>query len=165
MEDWYLWLLAVVAIGVTWLAWRVPGAPWWVGIGALSFLASGWWHDAGMPYGAAFGAFTNLVILSALFAYAYQLYELIVWFCFMIMLAIDLAYLLNLVPSHSLFAEALEAANWVALLSIGAAGTAERTGLGLAWLTVLRARPHRARAVYGRLRHALSNLAGPSANP
>lgn len=162
--DWYLWLLAAGAIFVTWLAWRVPRAPWWVALQALSFLISGFWHDAGLPYGAAVGAATNLVILSALFAYAFQLYELIFWLCFLLMLAIDAAYLLNLVPSHSLFAVGLEAANWVALLSIGAAGTAERTGRGLAWLAVLRARPAWPRAVFHRARHALADLAGTSAD-
>lgn len=156
MEDWYLWALAVAAILAAVLAWRVPRAPAWIGMGALSFLASGWWHDSGLPYGSAFGAFTNLVVIAALFAYAVLFYELAFWLCFMVMLVLDAFYLLNLFPSHSYFAIGLELANWLALLSIGAAGMADRAGVGLAWVAVFRARPTWARAVVLRIRHPLS---------
>lgn len=158
LEDWYLWLLAAFALIFTVLSWRVPRAPLWIGMGALSFLSSSWWHDAGLPYGSAFGACTNLAVIAALFAYAVLLYELIFWVCFMVMLSIDAIYLLNLFPSHSSFAIGLEIANWAALLSIGAAGVAERTGRGLAWVAVLRARPAWPGTVLHRLRHTLPGL-------
>lgn len=164
MTDWYLWALAAAAILAAVLAWRVPRAPLWVALGALSFLASGWYHDAGLPYGSAFGAFTNFAVIFALFAYATMLYELIFWLCFLAMLALDAFNLLGLIPSHSSFAIGLELANWLALISIGAAGMAERAGVGLAWLAILRTRPRWSGALHGRLRHALANLAGTSAD-
>lgn len=162
-DDWYLWALALGALIVTALSWRVPRALLWIALGALSFLTSGWWHDAGLPYGAAFGAFTNFVVIGALFAYAMLLYELVFWGCFLVMLAIDAFYLSGLINSHSYFAIGLEAANWLALLSIGAAGMADRAGVGLAWLAVLRARPGRAGAVGSGLRPAFAHLAGKPA--
>lgn len=156
LQDFYLWALAGFAIVVTALAWNVPRAPGWVALQALSFLSSGFWHDAGLPYGAAWGAFTNLAVIAALFAYAVLFYELAFWFCFMLMLVLDAIYLLNLFPSHSYFAIGLELANWLALLSIGAAGMADRAGVGLAWVAVFRARPTWARALALRIRHPLS---------
>lgn len=160
MEDWYLWALAAGAVVVTVLAWRVPRAPMWVALASLSFITSGWYHDAGLPYGAAFGAFTNFVVIAALYAYAVLLYELVFWGCFLLMLMIDAIYLSGAVSSHSYFAIGLELANWLALLSVGAAGMADRAGVGLAWVGVFRARPRWAGAVHLGSDAALVHLAG-----
>lgn len=160
IDDWYLWALAAGAVVVAVLAWRVPRAPMWVGLGALSFLTSGWWHDAGLPYGAAYGAFTNFVIIAALYAYAITLYELTFMGCFIVMVAIDFLNLTNTFNSHHDFAVALELANWLALLSVGAAGMADRAGIGLAWVAVFRTRPRWIGAVHLRVHSAAAHLAG-----
>lgn len=160
MTDWYLWALLVGAAAITILARNVPRAPAWVAMGALSFTASGWWHDAGLPYAAAFGAFTNFVIIAALSAYAVLLYELVFMACFIVMTFLEFFYLTNLINSHHDFAVALELANWIALLSVGAAGMADRAGIGLAWVAVFRTRPRWAGALNGGFRASLAHLVG-----
>lgn len=157
--DWYLWALAFGAIAVAALAWNVPRAPMWVALQALSFCISGWWHDAGLPYPEVFGAFTNLAVIAALYAYAQRLYELFFWACFLLMLAIDFLALTNMLNSHFALAVGLEIANWLALISIGAAGMADRAGIGRYWVAVLRARPDWPGAIYGRIVSALAHLA------
>lgn len=160
MEDWYLWALVAGAVAVTILAWNVARAPLWIAMGALSFITSGWWHDAGLPYPAAFGAFTNFVVIAALSAYAVLLYELVFMACFIAMTGIELFYLTGLIISHHDFAVALEIANWIALLSVGAAGMADRAGIGLAWVAVFRTRPRWAGAIHGGFRASLAHLVG-----
>lgn len=159
MTDWYLWLIAAAAAVVATLSWRVPRATMWLALQALSFCGSGWWHDAGLPYAEFFGASTDLAIVCALYAYAILLYELIFWACFVLMLAIDFLFLTHLINSHFALAVGLEFANWLALISIGAAGIADRAGIGRYWMAVLRARPGWTSAVYRRAVAALADLA------
>lgn len=128
---WYHIALAVGAIVAGALAWNVPRAVLWISMGALSFLASSWWHDAGFPYGAAFGAATNIGICFLIYAHAELRWELRVWNCFHLMIVLDLLNLLGLIRSHYDFAVALEIANWLALLIIGAVGIADRVGSGV----------------------------------
>lgn len=156
---WYIALLAIFAIAVTVLAWRVPRAAMWVGLGALSFCASGWWHDSGLPYGAAFGAFTDIAVVFALYAYARLLYELVFWGCFILMMLIDLLLLTHVINSHWDFAVGLEVANWLALLSIGLAGLADRAKIGLAWVAIRRTSPSWRDSVLNRALVAVSHLA------
>jgi hypothetical protein len=160
LEEWYLWLLGFFAVVFTVLAWRVPRAPAWVAMGALSFLSSGWWHDAGFDYGEVYGAFTNFLIIAALFAYGPLLYELVFMGCFIVMVVIDYLYLTNRFNSHHNFAIGLELANWLALLSIGAAGMAERAGVGLAWVSVFRAPHSRAGSLHLGSDYPVVHLAG-----
>lgn len=130
---WYQGVLLAGAVIATVLAWNVPRAVLWIALGALSFITSSWWHDAGLPYGAAFGGATNFAICLALYAWAQQRWELRVWNCYHLMLLIDILYLMGFIRSHYDFAVALEIANWLALLVIGAAGIAERAGHGMAF--------------------------------
>lgn len=123
---WYQALLVVGACTAGLLAWNVPRALMWIGMGALSFLASHWWHDAGLPYGAAFGAATNLAICYMLYAFAERRWEMRVWNCFHLMIVLDLMYMGGLIKSHYAFAVSLEIANWLALAVIGATGILER---------------------------------------
>jgi hypothetical protein len=159
MTDFYLWTLAAAAIIAAALAWDVPRAPMWIALQALSFLISGWYHDAGFPYAAAFGAFSDLVIVCALYAQAQLLYELLFWGCFILMLAIDALSLTNILNSHFALAVGLEIANWLALISIGAAGMADRAGIGRSWVAVLRTSPRWTGAVHRRVVSALAHLA------
>lgn len=128
---WYQSLLLAGAVIAGYLAWNVPRAILWISLGALSFVASSWWHDAGLPYGAAFGAATNVFICFMLYAYAQYRFEMRIWNCFHLMLVIDILYLAGVVKSHYDFAVALELANWLALFVIGAAGIAERAARGV----------------------------------
>ena len=162
MDDWYLWALAIAALGVLALAWNVPRAAMWIGLGALSFCSSGWWHDARLPYPEVFGAATDLAVICALYAYARLLYELIFWGCFIVMIFIDILSLTHLLNSHHDFAIGLEVANWLALVSIGAAGLANRAGIGRSWVAVFRARPEWPGAIYGRLVVAAAHLVRPT---
>lgn len=128
---WYQSLLLAGAVIAGYLAWNVPRAILWISLGALSFVASSWWHDAGLPYGAAFGAATNVFICFMLYAYALQRWEMRLWNVFHGMILIDLLYLSGVVRSHYDFAVALELANWLALLVIGATGISERASRGV----------------------------------
>lgn len=157
--DWYLWALAFGALAVAALAWNVPRAPLWIALQALSFCISGWWHDAGLPYPEAFGAFTNLVVICALYAYAQLLYEILFWASFIIMMLIDFLSLTGLISSHFVLAVGLEIANWLALIFIGAAGVADRAGIGHYWVGVFRARPKWTGAILHRALVALAHLA------
>lgn len=148
---WYQAALAIGAIVAVTLAWRVPRAGVWIGAGALSFIVSSAWNDFHLPYAAAFGAFTNLAVCFALYAYAKLKWEMRVWNCFHLMIVIDLLYLSGWIYSHYDYAVALELANWLALLIIGAAGVAERLGYGPAWAFARRSRPGWAGAFHRRL--------------
>ena len=149
--NWYQIALVIGAIAVTVLAWNVPRAALWVGLGALSAIASAWWHDAGFPYPAVFGAATNLAICFALYAYSQLKWEMRVWNCFHLMIVIDLLYLSGWIYSHYDYAVALELANWLALLIIGSAGIAERAGYGPTWVFARRARTGWAGVLHRRL--------------
>ena len=148
---WYWIALVVGALTAAALAWRVPRAPIWILAGAASFVASVAWHKANLPYPAVFGAFTNLAVCFALYAYAKLKWEMRVWNCFHLMIVIDLLYLSGWIYSRYDYALALELANWLALLIIGTAGIAERAGYGPAWAFARRASPGWAGAVHRRL--------------
>lgn len=128
---WYQTALAIGAVIACALAWDVPRAVMWISLGALSFVASSWWHDVGLPYGAAFGAGTNIGICFLLYAYAELRWEMRLWNVFHLMIVIDLLNLFGVVRSHYDYAVALELANWMALLLIGATGISERAGHGV----------------------------------
>jgi hypothetical protein len=157
MDDWYLWALAGGAVIAAALAWNVPRAVLWIALGALSFVASSWWSDAGLPYGAIFGAATNFAICFALYAAAQLKWELRLWNCFHLMIVIDLLYLSGLIKSHYDFAVGLEVANWLALLVVGTVGLMERAGYGPAGLAAFRSRAGWARVVRNRLWKARSS--------
>jgi hypothetical protein len=95
-------------------------------LGGLSFVVSSWWHNAGLPYGAAFGAATNFAICVAIYQLSQHRWEIQVGKCFLAMILIDAIWLWGLIPSHYTYAVSLEAANWIALTIIGATGFAER---------------------------------------
>lgn len=149
--NWYQLALVIGAVVAAALAWNVPRAVLWIGLGALSAIASAWWHDAALPYPAVFGAATNLAICFALYAHSQLKWEMRVWNCFHLMIVIDLLYLSGWIYSHYDYAVALELANWLALLIIGTAGIAERAGYGPAWAFARRARTGWAGALHRRL--------------
>lgn len=128
---WYQTALLVGAVIVGILAWNVPRAVLWISLGGMSFVAGSGWHDAGLPHGAAFGAFTNFMICFALYAVAELRWEMRVWNCFHLMIVLDILYLTGFIESHYDFAVGLEIANWMALLVIGAAGLMQRIGHGV----------------------------------
>ncbi len=132
MLEWYHTALVVGACIAAILAWNVPRANLWLGLGALSFVVSSWWHTAGLPYGPAFGAATNLAICAALYAWAERRYELRIWNAFHLMIVIDILRMTGFIKSHYDFAVALEVANWLGILVVGATGILERAGDGIA---------------------------------
>jgi len=113
------------------IAWRVPRAVLWCGLFVLSFITSSWWHDDGLPYGAAFGASTNVAIGLAIYALAERRYEMRLWNCLHLMIVVDILYLMGWVADHASFAFALELANWLAIAVVGVTGTLERAGYGM----------------------------------
>lgn len=158
-DEWYLYALAAAAVVAVALSWNVPRAPMWIALQALSFLASSWYHDANLPYPEVFGVCTDLVVIFALYAYAQLLYEIIFWATFIIMMFIDFLSLTGLINSHFVLAVGLEVANWLALISIGAAGVADRAGIGHRWLGVLRTGPRWTGSIVNRALSALAHLA------
>lgn len=124
---WYQAALLIGAAVVAWISWRVPRAVFWVALGVLSGVASAYWHDAGLPHGAAFGAFTNLAICFLLYALAEKRWEMRLWNVFHLMIVVDILYLAGAIRSHYQFAVALELANWLGLVVIGSAGILDRS--------------------------------------
>lgn len=146
---WYYQLLLGLALVATGLSYNLPRAWLWIGLGALSFITSSWWHYAALPHATAFGATTNLIICFLMYIYARQRWEMRVWNCFHLMIVIDLLYMWGWIDSHYLFTVGLEIANWLALIIIG--------GTGLLSMVAANGIPDRTRHsgwVY-RLHHAL----------
>lgn len=123
---WYQAVLLVGAAITVAVAWNVPRAVFWIALGALSFVSSSWWHDAGLPYGAAFGALTNLAICLVMYGLAEKRWEIRAWNTVHLMIVFDILYLSGAIRSHYQFAVALELANWLALLIIFTTGLLER---------------------------------------
>lgn len=137
---WYQAALLIGAVVAALLAWD-RRATLWIFLGVVSGVSSAIWHDSGMPYGAAFGAATNMAICTAIYLNWQWRWELQIAKCFMTMILIDAIWLWGLIPSHFWFAVSLEIVNWIALLIIGATGIAERArqhgilsrGYGYGW--------------------------------
>lgn len=131
MYEWYQIALVVGAVITLVIAWEVPRAALWIALGGLSFVASSLWHDAGFPYGAAFGAATNFVVWLFIFSWARQQWEMRVINCFQAMIATDIVYfglqLYSTHPSHYAFATLLELWNWLALVVIASTAIMEPT--------------------------------------
>jgi hypothetical protein len=115
--------LALLAIAS---AWNVPRAVLWIALGAVFYVASAMWHNAGFSYGAAFGAGTNLVMCYLFWIRAEQRYEMRFWNFYHLMLVVDLLYIFGWIKDHEHFAIALEIINAIALLFIIATGLMER---------------------------------------
>ena len=143
--EWYQTALLVGSCVTMLASWNLPRARFWILMGAVSFAISSWYWNAGLPYPSAFGAGTNLIICFFLYALAVQQWELRVWNCFHLMIAIDILWLLGWidnainfvnsfdipafqiqVESHYVFAVMLELCNWLALAVIFTTGLLER---------------------------------------
>lgn len=123
---WYFVALLIAALSTLIAAWDLPRAKEWIGAGSLSFLLSSVWWDLGWPYGAAFGAFTDFVIIALLYAFGKRNWEIRLANTFQAMVLIDVLWLFRLTPSHYWYATALELCNWAALITIFIAGTTEK---------------------------------------
>lgn len=132
MLEWYHLVMISAAAGAAVLAWNVPRAVVWIVAGAISYVTSAWWHNAGLPGAAYYGAATNLVICYLLWIFAVRRYEMRVWNCFHLMIILDLLYLSGFITDHMLFAVSLEVVNLVALSIIALTGILERAH-GTAW--------------------------------
>lgn len=124
--EWYHWMLILTCVLSGLLAWDVPRALLWLGLGAFSYVTSAWWHDAGFPYATLYGAFTNVVICGLLYKMADSKWEMGVFNLFIGMILIDLLYVCGVVKSPYDFAVALEVVNFCAMLLIGITGILER---------------------------------------
>lgn len=116
---------AVIAVA---LSWRVPRAKMWVGFGALSYVTSAWWHNAGLPYATEYGAATNLLICYMFWIFAERRYEMRLWNFFHLMLVVDLLYIFGAIHDKLVFAVSLELINLAALIFVGGIGIVERSG-------------------------------------
>jgi hypothetical protein len=145
MLAWYHWTLIGAAAISAALAWNVPRAPMWIALGAISYVTSAMWHNAGWPYATQFGAATNLAICYLMWVFADQRWEMRVWNAFHLMLLIDLLFIFGWIRSQYDFAVSLEIVNLVALIFIGATGIAERAD---AWRSARGADLHRTGLVH-----------------
>jgi hypothetical protein len=124
--QWYHWTLIAAACIAAALAWNVPRAVVWIGLSAISYVTSAWWHNAGWPYATQFGAATNLLICYAFWIWAEQRYEMRLWNFFHLMLIIDLLFIFGAIRDQYQFAVSLEIVNLAALAFIGFTGIMER---------------------------------------
>lgn len=130
MIHWYQFALVAGACIAAAVSWHLPRAWLWIAMGVGSFIASTAWVRYGLPYGAAFGAATNLAICFTMYALAEHRWEMRVWNCFHAMITLDILYLFGLIGSKSQFVIGLEIANWAALIVIGATGVMNGVHLG-----------------------------------
>jgi hypothetical protein len=119
-------ILSTAAVIAAVLAWRIPRAIMWIGLGALSYVTSAWWHNAGLPYGTVYGAATNLAICYLFWIFAENRWEMRLWNFFHLMLVIDLLYIFGAIRDLFTFAVSLELINLAALLFICGVGIMER---------------------------------------
>lgn len=130
MLEWYHWTLIGMAASAAILAWNVPRALLWLGLGAASYVTSAMWHNAGLPFATHYGAATNVVIFLLLFKYAQTWWEMKFWPCITLMLLIDLLYVTGVIKTQEAFGIALEVVNAIAILLIGATGLTDRINAG-----------------------------------
>lgn len=123
---WYHIVLIGAAIIAAALAWHVPRAVQWLALGALSYVSSAMWHNAGLPHGAFYGAMTNLAICYGLWIWADQRWEMRLWNCFHFMLIIDILYIVGIIRDQFTFAVSLELINLAAILLIAGTGIVQR---------------------------------------
>lgn len=129
--EYYHWTLIGLAALAAISAWNVPRAVLWVALGAVFYVASAMWHNAGLPYATVFGAATNLIVCYLLWIFADLRYEMRLWNAYHAMLVVDILYIFGWINSHINFAIALEIINGVALLFITATGIMERARVGI----------------------------------
>lgn len=129
--EWYHWTLISAAIIAGALAWRVPRAVIWIGLGVASYVTSAMWHNAGWPYATQFGAATNLAICYLFWIFSNRRWEMRLWNFFHLMLVVDLLYMFGAIRDQFTFAVSLELINLSALIFIGVTGITERAGGGI----------------------------------
>lgn len=149
MLEWYHWTLITLAIAAAVSAWHLQRAVLWISLGALSYVTSAWWHNAGLPYGAAYGMATNLAICFAIYGLAQQRWELRLWNAYHAMILLDILYLAGVIKTQLLFAVSLEVVNAAALFLIIGTGIMDRAGYAR-----LRSGSYRSLRIWG-LAHAL----------
>lgn len=123
---WYFVPLASIATISTALSWRVPRARYWIGLTALSFIASVLWWMSGGIHPAAFGAATNFIVVGLMLPRASRKWEFYVINLFGFMILVDVLWQFGAIPSRFLFAITLEMANYAVLMVIAGVGILER---------------------------------------
>lgn len=113
------------------VAYPLPRARLWILLLAASFVTSTMWQKAGLPHRELFGAATNVAICVCLYFMARQRWEMVVFNCLIMMTMLDAIYAVGFIEHYWLIT-ALEFCNWMAILTIGATGYAERVGDGSA---------------------------------
>ena len=129
--EWYHWTLISAALIAGALAWRVPRAVIWIGLGVVSYVTSAMWHNAGLPYATAYGAATNLIICYLFWIFSNRRWEMRLWNFFHLMLVVDLLYIFGAIRDQFTFAVTLELINLAALIFIGLTGMFDRVGDGI----------------------------------
>ena len=134
--EWYhLVLLSAAAISAG-LAWRVPRAVIWIGLGFASYVTSAMWHNAGWPYATVYGAATNLVICYLFWIFSNRRWEMRLWNFFHLMLVVELLYIFGAIRDQFTFAVTIELINLAALIFIGLTGIFDRVGGGIhSWVS------------------------------
>ncbi len=123
---WYhISLLSAAAVAIL-AAWNVPRAAIWVSLGVVLYVASACWHNSSLPYGAAFGAATNFLMLGLLFVYGNQKWEIWLAGFFNLMLLVDALYMFGVIRDKFVFAASLELINLAALVFIIWTGALQR---------------------------------------
>ncbi len=126
--EWYHQVLVLLALIAALLAWHVPRAVLWIGVGTFSYVTSAWWHQAGIPHGEVYGAATNVATCALIYYLGppWSGMETRLMSVFVLMILVDLLYATGIIQTPYLFAVTLEIINAYALLLIWAAGITER---------------------------------------
>ena len=114
--------LALFSVVVLVVAKDMPRARLWIGSMAAAFAASGLYWDLGLPYHPAATAFCDALVCLTVYFFAREEWEAVLYRVFQGSVLISLLRLSGFIEDSTVYAIALEACNWLALIMIG--GTA-----------------------------------------
>lgn len=123
---------ALVTMGMT---WTLPRAWIWIGIGAASFVASSLYWDASEYFGVAdpklhpvFTLTCDALVCLLVAKYATELWELGFGVFFWFSVLTSLLMMTGIFPTTLIYAQLLEACNWMALLFLSGTGIINMIG-------------------------------------
>jgi len=118
--------LMIGAIVALLLSTNLPRSWLWILAGAGSFGASTLYSRLGLPYPSAFSVACDSAVVLAIYHFAKEKYELVLWRVFQAMILVNILYLAGWIGPHWAYIIALEIMNWAALLFITGTAITER---------------------------------------
>lgn len=110
------------------LAYRVPRAVLWIGVGAACFAITTAWARYGLPYPPAFTAACDAAVCLLIYFFGKRRWEMRLWNLFQCSVMVSILYLAGIIGPKWAYVAALELVNWLALLLIAGTAITARAG-------------------------------------